>query len=88
VGPGEDRNTLETRKSHVSAGNYNTNLPSSADILVIYDDTQCAKENVYRQAKVVTGQYNIILFICMVQIPLNNLYWGILLWLRAKFHRI
>jgi hypothetical protein len=61
------------RKSLVSAGNYNMNLPSSAGILVIHVEKQCAKETVYRQARVVTGQYNIILFTCMVQIPLNNL---------------
>lgn len=86
--PGADRNALKTRKSLVSAGNYNTNPPSSASILVTYDEKECAKETVYRQAREVTGQYNIVLFTCMVQILLNNLCWGILLWLHAKYHRI
>lgn len=72
------RNALKMRKSLVSAGNYNTNPPSSASILVIYDEKQCAKETVYRQARVVTRQYNIVLFTCIVQIQLNNLCWGIL----------
>lgn len=88
AGPGADRNALKTRKSLVSARNYNTNPPSSPSILVTYNEKQCAKETVYRQARVVTGQYNIVLFTCMVQIPLNNLCWGILLLLHAKYHRI
>jgi hypothetical protein len=80
--------TLWKRENLVSARNYNTNLPSSAGILVIYVEKQCAKETVYRQVRVVTGQYNIIVFTCKVQIPLNNLYWGILSWLHPKFHKI
>jgi len=51
---------LWRRKNPVSAGNYNTNLPSSASILVIYVEKQCAKETVYRQVRVVTGLYSII----------------------------
>lgn len=71
-GPGADRNALKTRKSPVSAGNYSTNPPSSASILVIFVEKQCAKETVYRQERVVTGQYSIILFTCMAQIPFKK----------------